>query len=65
MEKMPECIFYGNKKVCGDIELGWFMSDDAEQYYNGWKGVFTVAKHESYFVLDMCIVHEERHYMNT
>ena len=28
------------KTACGIIEPEWFMSDDAEQYFNAWKGVF-------------------------
>ena len=28
------------KTTCGIIEPEWFMSDDAEQYFNAWKGVF-------------------------
>ncbi len=36
-------FFTAMKKVCGDIETLWFMSDDAEQYYNAWKGVFKVT----------------------
>ena len=30
----------GIKYVCGNIEPMWFMSDDAEQYFNAWKSVF-------------------------
>ena len=37
-------FFTSIKTACGDIEAAWFMSDDAEQYFNAWKGVFTVSK---------------------
>ena len=32
------------KVVCGNIEPLWFMSDDAEQYFNAWRGVFSSMK---------------------
>ena len=36
--------FFSKIKVrCGDISTNVFMSDDADNFYNGWKGVFTVT----------------------
>ena len=32
------------KEKCGDIATEVFMSDDAENFYNAWKCVFTVSK---------------------
>ena len=28
------------EKSTGPLQLHWFMSDDAQQYFNAWKGVF-------------------------
>ncbi|XP_019853060.1 PREDICTED: uncharacterized protein LOC109582660 [Amphimedon queenslandica] len=36
--------FFSKLKVrCGDISTDVFMSDDADNFFNGWKGVFTVS----------------------
>ena len=36
--------FFSKLKVrCGDISTNVFMSDDADNFFNGWKGVFTVT----------------------
>ena len=32
------------REKCGDIDTKFFMSDDADNFYNGWKGVFSVSK---------------------
>ena len=32
------------RQRCGDIHTKVFMSDDADNFYNAWKGVFTVAE---------------------
>ena len=37
-------FFKSIKIVCGNITPKWFMSDDAEQYFNAWRGVFSENK---------------------
>ena len=37
-------FFTAIKKACGNIAPQWFMSDDAEQYFNAWKGVFDTSQ---------------------
>lgn len=32
------------RNVCGDIQAKVFMSDDADNFYNAWKSIFTVSK---------------------
>ena len=32
------------KEKCGDIHTNFFMSDDAENFFNAWRAVFTVTK---------------------
>ncbi|XP_011407648.1 PREDICTED: uncharacterized protein LOC100639460 [Amphimedon queenslandica] len=32
------------RNVCGDIQTKVFMSDDADNFYNAWKSIFTVSK---------------------
>ena len=34
-------FFTALKEACGIILLTWFMSDDADNYFNAWRGVFT------------------------
>ena len=38
------CIFDLCEAVCSNIEPLWFMSDDVEQYFNAWRGVFSSMK---------------------
>ena len=37
-------FFTAIKQACGNIKPIWFMSDDAQQYFNAWKGVFGEQK---------------------
>ena len=32
------------KDKCGTIAPRWFMSDNAEQYFNAWQGVMILVK---------------------
>ena len=37
-------FFTAIKQACGNIKPIWFKSDDAQQYFNAWKGVFGEQK---------------------
>ena len=37
-------FFKSIKIVCGNITPKWFMSDDAEQYFNAWRGENKTSK---------------------
>ena len=32
------------REKCGDIDTKFFMRNDTDNFYNGWKGVFSVSK---------------------
>ena len=38
------------KKRTGTINPNWFMSDDAQQYYNAWSGVFGTTGTKIFYV---------------
>ena len=58
-------FFKSIKIVCGNITPKWFMSDDAEQYFNAWRGVCSENKTSKLFVYGTFIEHGVRHYMIT
>ena len=39
------------KEKCGDIHTKIFMSDDADNFYNAWKGIFTKKYQKTYMCL--------------
>ena len=49
-------FFLAVHKACGMISPKWFMSDDAEQYYNAWKGVFNTSQTNKI----LCVWHIQR-----
>ena len=50
-----ENFFRALKKRCGSIQPKWFMSDDADQFFNAWVSVF--GKQINYYAFGMWIDH--------
>ena len=53
------------KTACGIIEPEWFMSDDAEQYFNAWREFLVAIEQGRYSVCGTLIVDGAKHYMIT
>ena len=49
------------KQRSGNINPKWFMSDDAQQYFNAWKTVLGGKGCKNYFVLGILIGHGSAH----
>ena len=53
------------RQRCGDIHIKAFSSDDADNFYNTWKGVFTVAETKNRFAHGTLTKVGEKDYIST
>ena len=53
------------RQRCGDIHIKAFRSNDADNFYNAWKGVFTVAETKNRFAHGTLTKVGEKDYIST